>query len=181
MTFCRVLLLAAALAVTAAYPAYAQFGGMPGMPGSPGMGGSPFGGPPAGPPPACQELMSLRDQTQKDAGAIQAANKRHATAGDACKLFKVFLGTEAKFMTAIQQNSAQCGVPPEVLKQVHDGHEHATQLAKQVCDVAAQGGPRPAGPSLSDALGSATVPDATTTTKSGRGTFDTLTGNALAK
>ena len=60
------------------------------------------------------------------------------------------------------------------------GHEHATQLAKQVCDVAAQGGPRPAGPSLSDALGSATVPDASTT-KTGRGTFDTLTGNALAK
>ena len=34
MTFCRVLSLAAVLAVTATYPAYAQFGGMPGMRGA---------------------------------------------------------------------------------------------------------------------------------------------------
>jgi hypothetical protein len=52
-----------------------------------------------------------------------------------------------------------------------------------VCDAAANGGAgaRPAAPTLSDALGSTpTVPDATNT-KTGKGTYDTLTGNALSR
>ena len=73
MTFCRVLSavsFAAVLAMASAYSAQAQFGGMPGMPGSPGMGG--FGGPPAGPPPACQQLMVMRDERQKNMDALSA-------------------------------------------------------------------------------------------------------------
>src|SRR5262249_5566433 len=66
------------------------------------------------------------------------------------KLFKAFL----------QENSATCGVPSEVLKQVKEGHGKATEVGKKVCDAAAQG-PRPATPSLADALGATpTVPDA---------------------
>jgi hypothetical protein len=183
MTFCRILSLAAVLAATSAYQAtdqaHAQFGGMPGMP---GFGAPGFGGPPAGPPPACQELITLRDQTQKNAAAIQDANKRHASPADACKLFKAFLATENKMLQGMQQNTAVCGVPAEVIKQVQGGHDHASQIAKQVCEVAANGGARPAGPSLSDALNSTpTVPDATTPTKPGQGAFDTLTGNALTR
>jgi hypothetical protein len=122
----------------------------------------------------------LRDQVQKDAGAIQAANQKHATAVEACKLFKVFLATESKMISAIETNGPTCGLPPEVSKQVREGHGKASQIAKQICDAAAMG-PRQAGPSLSDALGSTpTVPDATNT-KTGKGTYDTLTGNALAK
>ena len=79
MTFCRVLSsvsVAALIAMASAPSAQAQFGGMPGMPGAPGMGGfgAPPSGPPAGPPPACQQLMVLRDETQKNVAAIQAAN-----------------------------------------------------------------------------------------------------------
>ncbi len=135
MTIRRVLSVAAVLAATTGF-AHAQFGGMPGMPGSPapgGFGGSPFGGPPAGPPPACQQLLSMRDETQKQAQAIQAANKRHASATEACKLFKTFLSTESKFMQSLEQNTATCGVPPDAIKQAHEGHEHASQIAKQVC------------------------------------------------
>jgi hypothetical protein len=182
MRFCRALPLAAALAIMPLHPAAAQFGGMPGLPGSPGYGGpgAGFGGPPAAPPPACQQLITLRDQVQKDAGAIQAANQRKASPVEACKLFKIFLATESKMIKAIDDNSATCGLPPEVSKQVKDGHNRAAQIAKQVCEVAAQG-PRPTGPSLSDALGSIpNVPDASNT-KSGRGTYDTLTGNPLAR
>ena len=57
-----------------------------------------------------------------------------------------------KFVKGLEDHSATCGVPPDVIKQVKAGHSKATQTAKQVCDAAAQG-PRPAGPSLSDALG----------------------------
>jgi hypothetical protein len=63
------------------------------------------------------------------------------------------------------------------------GHTKALQVTKQVCDAAAQG-PRAAGPSLSDALGTTpTVPStiAPSISKSGGGPFDTLSGNALAR
>ena len=179
MRFCRVLSVAALL-VAGAGQANAQFGGMPGMPGSGGPGGG-FGAPPPAPPPACQQLISLRDETQKQAAAIQAASQRHAAPDEACKLFKVFLGTETKMIHGLEQGQAVCGVPPEVIKTVHEGHERASQIAKKVCDAAAQGGVRSAGPTLSDALNSAPrVPDANDS-KSGRGTFDTLTGNALTR
>src|ERR1700692_1981732 len=109
MTFCRILSVAAVVAMASVQSAQAQFGGMPGMPGSPGMGG--FGGPPAGPPPACKQLMVLRDETQKNGAAIAAAQQRkvRADATEACKLFKVFLSSDAKFIQGMTDNSATCG------------------------------------------------------------------------
>lgn len=179
MTVCRAFALVA-LFVAIPVAAGAQFGGMPGMPGS-APGGMPggFGAPQAGPPPACQQLMTLRDETQKHGLAIQKANARKASVQEACRLFKVFLASETKFMKGIEEHGRTCGAPPEVLKQVKEGHAKAAQIGKEVCDAAAQG-PRPAGPSLSDALGaSPSVPDSSN--KRGGGTFDTLTGNVLAR
>jgi hypothetical protein len=179
MTFCRVLSFVAVLAIASAHSAQAQLGGMPGMPGSPGMGG--FGGPPAGPPPACQQLMVLRDETQKSAAAIRAANERKvkADAAEACKLFKVFLASEAKFIAGMTENVTTCGVPPQAIKQYQEGHGKASLVGKQICEAAEH--PQATGPSLSDALNSAPiVPDAGNT-KTGHGTYDTLQGNALAR
>ena len=183
MTNCRVLFsvsFAAVLAMASAHSAQAQFGGMPGMPGSPGMGG--FGGPPAGPPPACQQLLVMRDETQKNGAAIAAAQQRKVKADvvEACKLFKAFLASEAKFIQGMADNSAACGVPPQVIKQYQDGHGKAAQIGKQVCEAAEH--PQPTGPSLSDALNSApVVPDAGNTKSRHGGTFDTLQGNPLAR
>ena len=179
MTFCRVLSLAGVLALASAHTALAQFGGMPGMPGSPGMGG--FGGPPAGPPPACQQLMVMRDEAQKNGAAIGAANQRKVKPEltEVCKLFKVFLASEAKFIQGMSENVSLCGVPPQAIKSYQESHGKASLIGKQVCDAAEH--PRPTGPSLSDALNSAPVlPDADNT-KTGRGTYDTLQGNALAR
>jgi hypothetical protein len=183
MMFCRVLSLVAVLAVASAYPAQAQFGGMPGMPGSPGMGGfgaPPAAAPPAGPPPACVQLMSMRDETQKNAAAIAAASKRKAEPPEACKLFKAFLASEAKYIKGLSDNSTICDVPPQAIKSYQEGHGKAAQVGKQVCDAAEH--PRPTGPSLSDTLNSAPViPDAGKTKSGGGGTFDTLQGNPLAR
>ena len=152
-------------------------GGMPGMPGA-GMPGAGFGAPSA-PAPACQQLLVLRSETQKSAEAINAAGKRKAPPPEACKLFKTFLGNERRMIKAVEDNGQQCGLPPDVSKQIRAGHAKAEQLANQICEVAARGG-LPAGPSLSDALGvTPSVPDVTK--KAGTGTFDTLTGNPLAR
>jgi len=150
---------------------------MPGMPGGPGTG---FGGPPAAaPPPVCQQLLAQRDELQKHAAAINRASERKAPAQEACKLFRTFLAAEVKMIKAVEENGARCGAPPEVLKQMREGHAKASQVGKNICDAAAQGG-RPAGPSLSDALGTTpSVPDVSS--NRGGGAFDTLTGSALGR
>jgi len=178
VTVYRALLFAAIL-VPAPFMAHAQFGGMPGMPGAPGGG---FGAPPpqAGPPPACQQLLALRDETQKHGMAIQKANERKANVQDACKLFKSYLAAETKFIKGLEDNSRTCGVPPDAIKQVKEGHAKAAQVGKQVCDAAAQG-PRPAGPSLSDALGAGPVMPESSKSTTGGGAFDTLSGNVLSR
>jgi hypothetical protein len=178
MTVSRALVFAT-LMVAAPFAAYGQFGGMPGMPGGMPGGGGGFGGPPAGPPPACKELLSMRDEVQKHGTAIQKANEKKATVQEACKLFRNFLGAEAKFIKSLEDNSRTCGVPPDAIKQAKEGHSKASVIGKQVCDAAAQG-PRPAGPSLSDALGAGPVVPEGSKSSSG-GAFDTLNGNILSR
>jgi len=198
MMLSRAFPFALLLAVAPLQPAAAQFGGMPGMPGSPGAPGmspgmpgggpgmspamSPFGAAPQqGPPPACQQLIVYRDETQKHGKALQTAGQKKAPPEEVCKLFKAFLASESKMIKGLEELSATCGVPAEVITQVKASHGKASQMGKQICDEAAQG-PRQAGPTLSDALGSTPmVPDAATASKSGQGTFDTLSGSPLGR
>src|SRR5262245_27281023 len=188
MTLSRALPWALALAVMPLGPAAAQFGDMPGMPGSPGMSPPPGMSPgmpggafsaPQEPPPACQQLLSTRDDVNKHGQALQAAGQKKAPPDELCKLFKTFLAVETKMIKGLEEHSATCGVPTEVLKQVRAGHSKAAQMGKQICDAAAQ--PRMVGPTLSDALGTTPlVPDASTT-KKGSSTFDTLKGSPLGQ
>lgn len=183
MRLSRTLPLALVLAVLPLWPAAAQFGGMPGLPGSPGVSQGPAPGMPGGafspaqPPPGCQQLLATREEVGKHGKALQTAGQKKAPPDELCKLFKAFLAAESKMIKSLQDNSAACGVPPDVLKQVKEGHGKASDVGKKVCDAAAQA---PAGPSLSDALGATpTVPDPSTATKKGASTFDTLTGSPL--
>jgi len=181
MTLSRAIPFALALVVLPLEAVQAQFGGMPGMPGA--QGGPGFGPPPQQPPAVCQQLLVMRDETAKHAQAIKAASekKKKPTPDEACKLFKIFLGSEAKMIKSLEQQSATCGVPAETIKQVKAQHTQASATGKQVCDAAARG-PQQAGPSFSDALGTTPlVPDTADQTKQRGGAFDTLTGNALQR
>ncbi len=155
MRICRILPLAA-LIVAIPLAASAQFGGMPGLPGGtsdavPGVGG--FRTPPQpAPPRACRDLLALRDEVQKHGIAIQKANGRKATVQEACKLFRNFLGAEAKFIKSLEDNTRTCGVPGDAIKQAKEGHAKASQVGKDVCDAAAAQGRRPTGRDPWDAL-----------------------------
>ena len=185
MTFSRVLSIAVLAAVVSISAANAQFGGMPGMApgmggGMPGMGGPGFGGPPAAPPPACQQLIVLRGEREKNSSTINAftekAKAQHKPPDpvELCKMFKVYLATEGKFVKGLADNQATCGIPPQIIKQAHEGHDRTIQIGKQICEAAEH--PQPTGPTLSDALNSApTLPDVDNTKRS-RGTYDTLDG-----
>jgi hypothetical protein len=145
----------------------------------PGMPGAGFGAPQQGPPPACQQILTSRDETAKHGQALQAAGKKKASPEEICKLFKAFIAAETKFVKVLEENSTPCNVPAEAIKQVKLGHSKASETAKNICEAAARG-PQPSGPSLSDALGTTpTVPDASASR--GQGTFDTLMGSPLAR
>jgi hypothetical protein len=173
MMICRALLAVAIVAATAQY-AGAQFGGMPGMPGGPG-----FGGQPSAPPARCVALKTQLDDLQTRGQAIGAANERKASVKVACQLFRNFIAAAAKAVKTLDTDGEACGAPPQVKKQVRDTHVNAQKIGKQVCDAAARG-PAAAGPTLSEALGTAPVlPD--TSEHKGAGTFETLTGNPFRR
>jgi len=129
---------------------------------------------------ACvQGFGKLRDEAQKRATAIRTASENKATPQEACGLFNAFSDAEAKMIKYAADNMTRCGIPPEILTTMKKGHARTGVLRTNVCRVAAAP-PRSAAPSLSDALGSAVIPDASNI-KSGRGTgtYDTLTGTPL--
>ena len=63
----------------------------------------------------------------------------------------------------VETNAAKCGIPPQVAEQMKNGHKNTEAMQKKVCAAAQQVQQRgPAGPSLSEVLGSsAAVPEAT--------------------
>ena len=127
-----------------------------------------------------QEFSKLRDIAQKRAGAIKAAGERKATPKEACGLFNSFSEAELKMIKFASDNTTRCGIPPEVMTNLKQGHTRTTDMRTRVCQAAASP-MQSAGPSLSDAL-SAPVPDANNIkTGRGNGTYDTLTGTPLGK
>jgi hypothetical protein len=129
-------------------------------------------------PPACvQEFFKLRDDAEKKGQAIKAANDRKAPAREACQLFGAFVAAQSKMLKYASENSTWCGIPPQVVENLKQGVAKMSEVRTRVCQAAAS--PAQQGPSLSDAL-SSPVPDSNNI-KTGRGTFDTLTGNPLGK
>jgi hypothetical protein len=130
-------------------------------------------------PPCLDEFVALRNEAQARASVLQNAQKKKLTAPEACQLITRFTDAETKFVKFAQKNAATCGIPEQAITQMNGSHEKSMELRKKVCDAAAAP-QRPAGPSLSDALGTTRLPD-TSSVKKGTGTFDTLTGTTLAR
>lgn len=152
--------------------------------GAPPVGGTGFGPPQGGPPPGAEEcqkgFLPLRADAEAKAKLIQAAGKRKAPPQEACKLIGNFAQAEAKMIKFVDGHMQKCGIPPQVAEQMKKGHANTSQLQQRVCAAAQQQQAGPAGPSLSEALGSATLPEAKPL-KRGGSTFDTLNGNVLTR
>jgi hypothetical protein len=162
MTLRRALLAAACLLPLAGGTAFAQFPPAPGQE-----------------PPCMADFTKLRNDTEAKGRAIQAASQRHATPKEACHLFTAFQAAEAKMLKYATDNSVWCGIPPQIIQQIKTSHDHTSQIRTKVCKVA-EAPPRPAGPSLSDAL-TGPVPDSSNIKPGRGGTFDTLTGSPVVK
>lgn len=173
----RALLIAACVLPIIAGPAVAQLAPWPGQAPQQPAASSPWDQPPQQQQKCVEEFAKLRTEAQKKAGAIEAASKRHATPKEACGLFNTFSAAEVKMIKYVATNATGCGIPSQILDNLKKGHEKTTEIRTKVCQAAAQPA-RAAAPSLSDALGSSSIPDANNI-KTGRGTFDTLTGTPL--
>ena len=139
--------------------------------------------PTAGSSDACMKgFLPLREETEKRGKLIKAASERHAPPDEACKLIGNYSKAELTMLAYVKKNSAKCGIPPQIAEQLQAGHKNTEAMQQKVCAVAQQAQARgPAGPSLSEVLGSsAAVPEATPTKKGGS-TFDTLNGNVLTR
>lgn len=130
-------------------------------------------------PPCLVEFTKLRDDAEKKGIAIRTANERKASAQVACKLFNAYSAAEGKMLKFAAENQVWCGIPAQILEDIKKSHVRTNDIRGKVCQAAAAP-QRPAGPSLSDALG-APVPSSGNI-KTGRGgTFDTLTGTPLGE
>lgn len=159
----RALFIAAFVLPAAAWPAAAQFQPQPQAQ-------------PQQQPACMQEFLKLRGDAEKRGQAIKAASERKATAKEACALFNAFSAAEAKMLKFANASGVWCGMPPQVLEQMKQSHTHTVQLQTKICQAAAMPQRAP-GPTLSDSL-AAPVPDASNI-KTGKGTYDTLTGAPL--
>jgi hypothetical protein len=176
--------------VNAAAPA-ASVGAPPAFPsqGAAPVSGGAFGGGGAPPPQAggsadaCMKgFLPLREEAEKRGKLIKAASDRKASPDEACKLIGNFGQAEVKMIKYVETNSAKCGIPPQIADQLRNGHKNTEKMQKQVCGMAAQAQQaRPAGPSLSEVLGSSAALPEAQSVKKGGSTFDTLNGNVLAR
>ncbi len=135
-----------------------------------------------GPSEECMRgFVPLREEAEKRGKLIKAASDRHAPPDEACKLIGNFGQAEIKMIKYVESHAAKCGIPPQISDQLKNGHKNTEKMQKQVCTVAQQQQKGPAGPSLSDVLGSSAALPEATTTKKGGSTFDTLNGNVLTR
>jgi len=149
--------------------------GQPAPPSQMGGGG--------GPSQACMNgFIPLREDAEKKGKMIKAASDRHAQPDEACKIIGNYSAAEVKMIKYVETNASKCGIPAQVADQLKNGHKNTEGLLQKVCGIAEQIKTRgPAGPTLSDVLGSATAMPEATATRKGGSTFDTLNGNVLSR
>ena len=156
----------------------------------PSQGAAPVSQGFSAPPPqasgaadACMKgFVPLREEAEKRGKLIKAASDRKAPPDEACKLIKNYGLAELKMIKYVETNSAKCGIPPQIADQLKNGHKNTEKMQTQVCNVAQQAAnARPAGPSLSEVLGSSAALPEAQPVKKGGSTFDTLNGNVLQR
>jgi hypothetical protein len=128
--------------------------------------------------PQCADFPRLSAETKKKADAVQAAMSAKAERKQICALMTTFVASESTVIKFLEDNKVWCGVPDQAIAISKTNHEKSMKFRNLAC--AADAAPQAKAPSLSDAIKTPTV-DSSKNTSTGRGTFDTLTGNPLAR
>lgn len=129
-------------------------------------------------PPCFKAFSALRGNAETAGKALMAGQKHKVPLTEACRLLSNFASAQEKMLKYAKANATWCGIPQEIVQRIALEQSKAAQARVRICKMAANP-PPPAGPTLSDAL-AAPAPDANNI-RTGRGTFDTLTGTPLGK
>jgi hypothetical protein len=164
LAVCLAICLDLALCTFTNRSAWAQFPPPPG-------GTAPPGG------THCGDFAKLTAEAQKRSNLVSAAMKAKADRKELCTLMTNFVAAETNVVKFLDDNKVWCGVPEDALRVSKANHEKSMKFRTMACS---EEGPRPKAPSLSDAIKAPSV-DTAKNTKTGRGTFDTLTGNPLGR
>jgi hypothetical protein len=128
--------------------------------------------------PQCNDFLKLRAEAQQKAGLVKAASQHKDDRKGMCTAVERFSAAEGAAVKFLVDNKTWCGIPEQVIADAKASHEKTLQFRTVVCSEAPAVKPKP--PTLSDAINTPSV-DSSKNTKTGRGTFDTLTGNPLAR
>ncbi|MGZ5853541.1 MAG: hypothetical protein ACXWKC_06650 [Xanthobacteraceae bacterium] len=156
---------------------------MTAAPPPPMMGGG-FGAPPPssaqGNNPCIAEFTNMRGDVEKAGKVAKAVNDKHGSREEFCKAFTNLHAAQAKWVNYAQKNAKNCGIPPDIIKQLKLGETNLNKMRTNVCNGGGTAGPA-AAPSLAEALGTATLParDSNEVAKKRGGTLDTLTGESI--
>jgi hypothetical protein len=127
---------------------------------------------------------AARAEYEKRGKAVEAANKRKASAQEACALFKPLVEAQAKMLKFLKDNKTACNVPDDILKNLSGSLTKTVAVKNQVCTIAANGGAAARTPSagLSSAINiTGPVGGPPPESTSGGGLFDTMNGNVLQR
>jgi hypothetical protein len=131
--------------------------------------------------PQCNDFAKLRSNAEEKALAVRAASQRKPERKEMCSLIQRFVSAESAMIKFLEANKVWCGVPDQAITQAKANHAKTLKVRQTACSGDPVGAaPRPKAPTLSEALGTLKS-DTPENTKTGRGTFDTLTGNPLAR
>jgi hypothetical protein len=128
------------------------------------------------------EIQPLLADAEEKGKAIQkaAATKQQPVV---CQAFRNLATAEGKVIKYFDDHGKECGIPPDAMKARRGNMAKIVEIRTKVCDTAAA--PAKRAPSLSDALGTSRLPTVSSDTPAAGGrrnsTFDTLTGNPLAR
>ena len=139
-----------------------------------GSGSSVFGSPQPQPAGQCANFPKLRDDAAQKANVVQETGKKHGDRAAMCAAVTRFFEAEQKVVKFLEDNKTACGVPNDAVQQAKVIHGNTQKFKDTVCAE----GPKPKIPTLSDAITTTPV-DTPKNTKTGPGTFNTLTGNPL--
>jgi hypothetical protein len=159
----------------------------PGMAPPPGARGGMMPGAPPGQDACERDFLPLKAAAEKHGSTLKAMmekaqqTKTPPNRQEACRIFRNMAAAITKMVAFMNENKETCRIPDQAIQGIKAGQDNINKGRDNACasgPIGAAPGAPPPGPRLSDELGVGRIGGSGAP---GRGTFDTLTGNVLAR
>jgi hypothetical protein len=135
--------------------------------------------------PCVVEFSKMRGEVEKKGQVAKTVSERKGSREEMCSAVSGIHQAQANWVKWTVAHSSQCGIPPDIIKQLRLGADNLNKMRKGICS----GGGPPGGaaavmapPSLSEALGTAGLPPTAANDNAPKkrgGVLDNLTGTPI--